>query len=478
MKIYHRLCVVVAALLLFSHGVYADTTDTTPAWVKIVGAHHLPEKQRIFEVAAYGAINDGKTLDTKFIQKTIDDCSARGGGIVTFAPGKYLTGAIYLKQNVQLQIAKGVELLGSQDIADYPEIPTRIAGIEMLWPSALINVLHQHKVSITGSGTINAQGKVFWDKYWQMRKDYEAKGLRWIVDYDAKRPRTILVSNAEDVTLSGVTIQQAGFWTVQLLYSKFITIDGLTIRNNIDGHGPSTDGIDVDSSADILIQNCDIDCNDDNFCLKAGRDWDGLRVNRPTEYVVIRNCIARAGSGLLTIGSETSGGIRHVWAIHLMATGTKNGLNIKSAITRGGTVEDIHFQNIEMKDVGTAIAVNMNWNPAYSYSALPAGYDTAHIPPHWKKMLTKVDPAEKGMPHFKDVYISDVHVSGAKLGISVTGLPQSLVTGFHFHNVSIQAKSAGSINFASNWDFDQVSIVAEDGGMVNINESEDVKILK
>ncbi len=476
MKIYYYLWAVVGALLLFDNDVYAAIADTEPAWVKNAGAHHLPEKHNIFEVTAYGAVNDGKTLDTKFIQNAIDDCSARGGGIVTFAPGKYLTGAIYLKQNIQLQIAKGVELLGSQDIDDYPEIPTRVAGIEMLWPSALINVLHQHKVSITGSGIINAQGKPFWDKYWQMRKDYEAKGLRWIVDYDVKRPRVILVSDAEDVTLSGVTIEQAGFWTVQLLYSKFITVDGLTILNNIDGHGPSTDGIDVDSSADVLIQNCDIDCNDDNFCLKAGRDWDGLRVNRPTEYVVIRNCISRAGSGLLTIGSETSGNVQHVWATHLSAIGTKNGLNIKSAITRGGTVADIHFQHIEMKDVGTAIAINMNWNPAYSYSALPAGYDTAHIPPHWKKMLTKVEPAEKGIPHFHDVYISDIHVSGAKQAISVTGLPKSLVTGFHFQDVSIQAKSAGNISFASNWTFDRVLIVAEDGGTVNINGSEHIKM--
>jgi polygalacturonase len=476
MKIYYFLWAAVCALLLFSTNLYAGTANPEPAWVKNAGAHHLPEKNKIFEVTAYGAINDGKTLNTKFIQNAIDDCSARGGGIVTFTPGKYLTGAIYLKQNIQLRIDKGVEILGSQNIDDYPEIPTRIAGIEMFWPSALINVLHQHKISITGSGIINAQGKPFWDKYWKMRKDYEAKSLRWIVDYDAKRPRGILVSDAEDVTISGVTIEQAGFWTVQLLYSKFITVDGLTILNNIDSHGPSTDGIDVDSSSDVLIQNCDVDCNDDNYCLKAGRDWDGLRVNRPTEYVVIRNCISRAGSGLLTIGSETSGSICHVWAMHLSAIGTKNGLNIKSAITRGGTVKDIHFQHIEMKDVGTAVAVNTNWNPAYSYSVLPAGYDTAYIPPYWKKILTKVEPALKGIPHFKDVYFSDIHVSGAKQAINVTGLPESLVTGFHFHNVSIEAKSAGSISFASNWTFDQVLITAEDGGKVNINGSTQVKL--
>jgi polygalacturonase len=126
------------------------------------------------------------------------------------------------------------------------------------------------------------------------------------VDYDAKRVRTVVVQNAENISVKELTFKNAGFWTIQLLYSKYLTVDGVVIKNNEDGSGPSTDGIDVDSSDWTLIQNCDIDCNDDNFCLKAGRDWDGLRVNKPTEYVVIRKCIARRGAGLVTLGSETS----------------------------------------------------------------------------------------------------------------------------------------------------------------------------
>ena len=122
------------------------------------------------------------------------------------------------------------------------------------------------------------------------RKEYDAKGLRWIVDYDVKRVRTVLVQNSSDITVKGITFKNAGFWTIQLLYSHHLTVNGVIIKNNEDGSGPSTDGVDVDSSSWVLIENCDIDCNDDNFCLKAGRDWDGLRVNRPTEYVVIRKC--------------------------------------------------------------------------------------------------------------------------------------------------------------------------------------------
>ena len=119
---------------------------------------------------------------------------------------------------------------------------------------------------------------------------------------------------------------------MQVLYSNQVSVDGLIIRNNEDGHGPSTDGVDIDSSTWVLVENCDIDCNDDNICLKAGRDWDGLRVNRPAEYIVIKKCLARRGAGLVTLGSETSGGIRHVLATDLYAKHTDNGLRIKICV--------------------------------------------------------------------------------------------------------------------------------------------------
>ncbi|WP_210420843.1 glycosyl hydrolase family 28 protein [Chitinophaga sp. XS-30] len=296
-------------------GLTGYTAAPDLSWTKRVGAKSFPAAQKIFTANDYGAVSDTTTMNTAFIQKAIDDCAAKGGGIVTLKPGTYVTGSLFIKSNVNFRIDDGVTLLGSQDFKDYPEIDTRIAGIEMKWPAAMINMLNVKNAALTGTGTINGRGRFCWDKYWKMRKeDYEPRGLRWIVDYDAKRVRTVLVQHSEDITLKGITIKNAGFWTVQLLYSTRITADGLVIRNNEDGKGPSTDGIDVDSSTWVLIENCDIDCNDDDFCLKAGRDWDGLRVNRPTEYVVIRKCIARRGGGLLTLGSETSGGIRHVLA--------------------------------------------------------------------------------------------------------------------------------------------------------------------
>jgi polygalacturonase len=444
-----------------------------PDWVKQAGAKTQPAGNATFLVTKYGAVADGKTLNTLAIQKAID-AAARKGGVVTFAPGEYLTGSIFLKKGVTLNLPKGVTLLGSQDLKDYPDMPSRVAGIEMVWPAGLINILGQDNVAITGEGTIDGQGKPFWDKYWAMRKEYDAKGLRWIVDYDAKRPRTLIVANSSNVTLKGITLQRAGFWTVHILYSKNVTADGLVIRNNVGGHGPSTDGIDIDSSSYILVQNCDIDCNDDNFCLKAGRDWDGLRVNRPAEYILIQNCVAGAGDGLFTCGSETSGGIRHVIARGLKAKGTKYGIRLKSATNRGGTVEDILVENIEMDGVRVPIIMTMNWNPSYSYSTLPAGYTQETLPDHWKKMLSPVTP-EQGLPRFRNVTIRNLRATGAKTAVSAEGLPNSVLDNFTLVNISISGATAGKIDHAKGWSIKGLDVKADDQQPVAVTNSADMK---
>ncbi|MBN1362126.1 MAG: glycoside hydrolase family 28 protein [Sedimentisphaerales bacterium] len=468
--------ILMLAMCSAAVGVQSPSAEL-PSWVGQAGARSTPHRPEVFKVADYGAVNDGETLATKGIQAAIDACAAQGGGIVVFARGAYLSGSIFVKAGVDLRIDKDVTILGSQDLADYPEIDTRVAGIEMRWPAALINVLDQDNVMISGEGTIHAQGKPFWDKYWTMRRDeYEPKGLRWIVDYDCKRPRTLLVSRSTNVTLRHLTLKQAGFWTVHILYSQNVTVDGLVIRNNVDGSGPSTDGIDIDSSSFILVQNCDIDCNDDNFCLKAGRDWDGLRVNRPTEYVVIRDCISRKGGGLVTCGSETSGGIRHLIAHNLKAEGTGVGLRFKSAKTRGGTVEDIRFRDIEMNGVGTVVEVAMDWNPSYSYSSLPEEYDPNTIPAHWKTMLQKVEPPERGIPEVKDVYFSNIKVTGGRTAISASGMPEAIVKNFRFQDVRIETRSAGRIANAQGWRFENVSLDTSDGRPVDLRNCTDMNL--
>jgi polygalacturonase len=434
------------SFLLFCFNILYNccSTNGRPQLGSQVGAKQFPPGKKEFLVKAN---SDTIKLATKAIQAAIDACAKQGGGMVVLKPGVYVSGSIFIKSNVHLRIDKGVLILGSQNFNDYPDIDTRVAGIEMKWPAALINIIDAENAALTGEGIVNARGKFCWDKYWTTRKEYDAKGLRWIVDYDVKRVRTVLVQRSSDITVKGLTFKNAGFWTVQLLYSHHLTVDGIIIKNNEDGSGPSTDGVDVDSSSWVLIENCDIDCNDDNFCLKAGRDWDGLRVNKPTEYVVIRKSLARRGAGLVTLGSETSGGIRHVLATDLKASHTDNGLRIKSATTRGGTIEDIYFTNSVLDSVNNVFQFNLNWYPAYSYTELPKGYVYDSIPAHWKSMLQRVTPAEKGIPYAKDFFISNITATNARNSFVAAGLEQSLLNNFQFLNCNISAVNFGTMEF-------------------------------
>jgi polygalacturonase len=420
-----------------------------------------------FRVADYGAKPDGRTLNTEAIQKTIDAASRAHDGVIVFQPGVYLTGALFLKSGTTLRIDEGVTLLGAQDLAAYPIMPTRVAGVEMKWPAALLNVYEQSGVTITGKGTIDGDGKIWWDKYRKMRaEEYEPKGLRWAVDYDCQRPRLIQIYKSSDVKLQGLTLKRSGFWTVHLCYSQKITVDGLTIRNNDQARGPSTDGIDIDSSSDITVERCDIDCNDDAICLKAGRDADGLRVNRPSQKVAIKDCTVRGGAAGVTFGSETSGGIKDVSVdgIHVLA-GVPNGILFKSASTRGGTIEGIDIRNMDMEGVATALAVTFNWNPSYSYAKMP---DNVKDPPDYWRVLTEPVPAGKGLPHLRNVRISEIRATGVRQAFNVTSYQDSPLQNVELKNVTIDARTAGTIQFAEKWTFTNVQVKTADGTQVKM----------
>jgi len=439
-----------------------------PAWVKEVGARNVPTGTREFLVNADG---DGVTNSTRVIQKAIDDCSKAGGGVVTFKPGNYLTGALFVKSNVNLRLDKNVTLFGSQEDADYPLIWTRVAGIEMKWPAALINVNDQKNVRISGAGAIDGRGEKWWEKYRALRVKYEPRGLRWAADYDAARVRLLVIWKSSDVTVENLSLKRAGFWTVQVVYSNQVTVDGIKITDN---KGPSTDGVDIDSSSYVLVQNCDIDNNDDDICLKAGRDYDGLRVNRPTEYVVIRNNITRHGGGIISFGSETSGGIRHVLAYQNRGIGTKEGIRFKSAKTRGGFVEDVLIRDTRMEDVPLPFTFTLDWNPSYSYATIPK--DEKNVPAHWVVMNKPVRPPEKGFCEFRDITIENVEIVNAKRIFSASGLPQKPIINVSFANISGRGADAGSIDYVRNWRMRNVRLMTKDGAPLKVSNSENVEV--
>ncbi|HEY4788540.1 MAG TPA: glycoside hydrolase family 28 protein, partial [Bacteroidales bacterium] len=157
------------------------------------------------------------------------------------------------------------------------------------------------------------------------------------------------------------------------------------------------------------------------------------------------------------------------------ANGTNNCINLKSAITRGGTVENIYIHDIEMNNVGTPLQVTMNWNPAYSYSELPEKYNYDSIPHHWKVMLQKVTP-EQGTPHFRNVHIYRIKGNARNSAINATGMKESLAENFYLSDVDVVSATAGKIMYAKGWQFLNVKIQAKDNSKLEVKESTDMKL--
>jgi hypothetical protein len=247
----------------------------------------------------------------------------------------------------------------------------------------------------------------------------------------------------------------------------------VTIRNNEGGRGPSTDGIDVDSSSDVLLAHCDIDNNDDDICMKSGRDADGLRVNKPTHNVTVRDCTVRGGAAGITFGSETSGGIYNVEAsgIHVLP-GVGSGILFKSASTRGGTIHDIKIHDMVMEGVRTVFAVQFNWNPSFSYATIPASEKN---PPDYWRILAEPVPPERGLPHLRDIEVWGIQATGAQQAFGVSSYENSPLENVELKDWRIAAARAGSIQNARDWTLTNIHIKTADGSKVAVKDSQNVK---
>ena len=207
--------------------------------------------------------------------------------------------------------------------------------------------------------------------------------------------------------------------------------------------------------------------------MKAGRDYDGLRVARPTEYVVVRDNLTRRGGGVLSFGSETSGGIRHVVAYRNRGVGTSEGLRFKSAKTRGGYVSDVLIRDIKMENVPLPFTFTLNWNPSYSYATIPK--EITNPPAHWVVMNTPVTPPERGYCEFRNIRIENVEVVGAKRVFSASGLPEKPIVGITFINVTAEGEETGFIEHARDWQMRNVKVRTAKGEPVKLTDAVNVQ---
>ena len=318
-------------------------------WILIVCLAPLAlVAQQKFLITAYGAKADGSTLNTTAVQATIDAAAEKGGGVVVIPAGVFRSGSIFLKAKVELLLEEGAVLKGSENIEDYPKRLTRIEGHFEPWRMALVNVQGMDRVRISGPGTLDGSGPVFWAAFWQRRKEKPK-----CTNLEVERPRLLFIDRCQNVRVEGIQLQDSGFWNLHLYHSQDVLIDEVRITipsANENLRGPSTDGIDVDSSQNVTIRRSYISTGDDNIALKGskGPHADQDADSPPVENIFVEDCEIGDGNGLITCGSEATI-VRNVTVRNCVMTGRATMLTLK---LRPDTPQ--HYENITMDGIKLA----------------------------------------------------------------------------------------------------------------------------
>src|SRR5688572_2650476 len=207
-----------------------------------------------FPITVFGAVAGDDKLATSAIQAAIDAAAARGGGTVVIPAGVFRSGAIFLKQGIDLHLAKGAVLKGSENIEDYPKQMTRIEGHFEPWRVALVNASGITRLRITGPGKLDGSGPIYWRAFWQRRKENIN-----CTNLEVERPRLLFIDRCTDVRITNISLEDAGFWNLHLYKCRDVLIEDtrITIPSSTpELRGPSTDGIDIDSSQDVTVRRC------------------------------------------------------------------------------------------------------------------------------------------------------------------------------------------------------------------------------
>lgn len=301
--------IIIVFLMLFAGISASAKKGVWPDGTKIASWFDNREKVDVntlgkqYRVTDHGVKNDSTLIQTKALQDVIDKAADNGGGVVVIPQGTYLSGALFFRQGTHLFIEEGGKLKGSEYIADFPILETRIEGQTCKYFAALVNADSINGFTIAGKGTIDGNGYHYWEEFWIRRK--------WnpqCTNKDEQRPRLVYISNCSNVTVQDVRLQNSPFWTNHLYRCDHVRYLDCYIYAPTKGvKAPSSDAIDIDVCHDILVSGCYMSVNDDAVAIKGGKGtWaDKAPENGPNYNIMIDNCRYGVVHGCLTLGSES-----------------------------------------------------------------------------------------------------------------------------------------------------------------------------
>ncbi|MFN0170304.1 MAG: glycoside hydrolase family 28 protein [Bryobacteraceae bacterium] len=346
------------------------------------------------DVVEQGASGDGRTLNTKPLQAAIDACAARGGGVVYFPPGRYVSGTLILRSNVRLYLEAGATLLGSTRLSDYPSmIPAFRSYTDNYTEKSLIYAEKVENITIEGRGAIDGQGAAFPGPY-------------------KVRPYLIRVISCRNIAMADITLRDSPMWLQHYLDCDGVSIRGITVHNWANRNG---DGIDIDCCDRVRISDCDFSSLDDAITLKS-------TAGRPCRHVVVTNCVVTSGCNAIKLGTESNGGFENIVISNCAIYDTRLA-GIALEIVDGGTLDRVTVSNITMNTVGAPVFVRLG--------------DRA------RPFLKGGAPQPVG--RLRNVQIRGVQATHAgPVGCSITGLPGHVVEDISLEDIRLRFAGGGT----------------------------------
>lgn len=472
---------------------FEDLYEALPFDMPVVQRPSFPDYQ--VDIRDFGAKADGETLNTEAINNAIKAVSEKGGGKVVIPEGLWLTGPVVLQNNVNLHVEKNALVLFSGDADLYPLVRTSFEGLDMLRCQSPISAMNAENIAITGygvldgsgdswrpvkrnkmtdgqwksllksGGVVDESGKVWYPNEGALKasiltgskekreiSDSEWEGMkRWL------RPVLLSIVKCKRVLLEGVTFRNSPSWCLHPLSCEDLTLNGVKVFNP--WYSQNGDALDVESCKNVVVTNSLFDAGDDAICIKSGKDADGRRRGEPCENVLVKNNTVLHGHGGFVVGSEMSGGVRNVYVADCTFIGTDVGLRFKSTRGRGGVVENVYVDNINMINIpGDALIADLYY----------AVKDAPGAP---------VPAVTEETPSFKNIHISNISCKGAGRAMFLNGLPEMPIENFSVRNMRItDAQKGAFINKVAGVTLENIEIETADNTYLQVENTTNITI--
>jgi polygalacturonase len=386
----------------------------------------IPDKQ--FNILNFGGVGDGVTMNTNAFKSAIAAITAAGGGRLEIPPGVFMTLSFQLTSHLDLHLDAGARIKTPLALTAWglPD-PARARQEDLddfATGGAVIYGRGLSDIAITGSGTIDGSGQLFWIWSDKAARRYPPGRLVY------PRPTLVSLRGCQRVHIDGITIMDAPMSQLTVsTRSEDVLIENIRVEAPSDS--PNTDSMDPGGDR-IIIRNCETDSGDDNVAIQGG-----------SHGVLIENVTCLHGHGI-SIGSPTVGGLSHIFVRHCTFDGGENGLRIKSYRGRGGEVHDINYSDISMVNVLRPFDINMLYN---GNANAPTD-----IGPRQANGLTRA------IPFFHDIHFTNISVRRSPVAGRIIGLPEQPARDITFKNVSIEADRGFLVQDARDIFFDNVKM--------------------